>query len=286
MAGINSRLARAGLPAALGLWLAACGGAEPPTPALDRLGLVAREPDARQAVAALLSAYGGWETWVAQGEVEYRYRFAFYGGDPQPRLVRWQRHWLSLGDDPAMTMEDLDGTTPVTVRLAGDKVTLERDGAPIDDPDKAEFNRVFGRQARFDALLPWNLLATGCRLEWRGVKTPDEAGAVPAGPCDVVRLRFEIVTPGGGTDDWHDVYISRRSHLVEQIHSYRAAENAYRLSVWSDHRAFDGLRVATHREAYASDASGARGRLDAVADYSDLRFTPRDKPGQAADAGH
>ena len=76
----------------------------------------------------------------------------------------------------------------------------------------------------------------------------------------------------GGTDDWYDFYISRLTRLVEQVHSYRAQENAYRVSLWSDHRTYDGLRVASRREVHASDENGAIGRLEAVAEYSEVRF--------------
>jgi hypothetical protein len=95
---------------------------------------------------------------------------------------------------------------------------------------------------------------------------------VPAGPCDVLRLRFQRPTDGGGTDDWHDIYISRLSRLIEQVHSYRAQPNDFRLSVWSDHQNFGGIRVATRRRTYASDAGGVVGKLEAVAEYDDIHF--------------
>jgi hypothetical protein len=86
------------------------------------------------------------------------------------------------------------------------------------------------------------------------------------------------------SDDWQDLYISRRSHLIEQVHSYRAGPNDFRLSVWADHRVFDGIRVATRRSTYASDAAATVGRLEAVAEYSEVRFDVAwaEAPGEAA----
>lgn len=243
--------------------------------------LATRDEAAQKAVAALLSSCGGYEVWQGMREAEYEYRFQFYGGDAVPRLTRSQRHWLSLDDDVHVKLEDLGGPRPLEVRLDGDRVALRIAGTPLDDPEQAEFQRAFGRQVRWEFLTPWNLLQPGILLESRGVRTPPAAGRVPTGPCDVVRVRFERPMEGGGTDDWHDVYISGRSHLVEEILSYRSASHQYRLSVWSDQKPFDGLRVATRRETYASDADAVVGRLEAVAEYSGVRFIPRDTAAAA-----
>jgi hypothetical protein len=254
------------------------GRAEEQDPIVAKVQLATRDEKAQRAIAALLSSCGGYEVWQGMREAEYRYRFQFFGGDPQPRLVREQRHWLSLDDEVHVRLEDLEGADRLEVHLDLDKVALLRGGVPFDDPSQAEFQRAFGRQVRWEFLAPWTLLQPGIVLESRGVRTPPAARKVPPGPCDVVRVRFERPMEGGGTDDWHDVYISGRSHLVEEILTYRSEAHTYRLSVWSDHRDFDGLRVATRRETYGSDEEAAVGRLEAVAEYSDVRFTRRDAP--------
>jgi hypothetical protein len=148
------------------------------------------------------------------------------------------------------------------VRIDGDRVAVG-DGA-TGEVDDAEFRLAYGLALRRDFRLPWSLVDEGTTIETRGVRTPAPAGPVPPGPCDVLRLRL--------SDDWQDLYISRRSRLIEQVHSYRAGPNDFRLSVWADHRAFDGIRVATRRSTYASDAAATVGRLEAVAEYSDVRF--------------
>jgi len=247
--------------------------------------MATRDEAAQKAVSALLSSLGGYEVWQQMREVEYQYRFQFYGGDAAPRLTRSQRHWLSLDDEVHVKLEDLEGVQPLEVRLDGDQVALRRAGSAVNDPETAEFERAFGRQVRWEFLTPWNLLHPGILLESRGVRTPPAAGKVPTGPCDVVRVRFERPMEGGGTDDWHDVYISGRSHLVEEILSYRSASNQYRLSVWSDQKPFDGLRIATRRETYASDEAAEVGQLEAVAEYSDVRFIPRDGAAATPAAG-
>ena len=280
------RLARALSAASVAVaFLGGCDAPHEQDPIVARVHLATRDEGARKAVAALLSSSGGYEVWQGMREVEYEYRFRFYGGDPTPRLTRSQRHWLSLDDEVHVKLQDLDGPQPLEVRLDGDQVALSRAGAAVDDPDQADFERAFGRQVRWEFLTPWTLLQPGILLESRGVRTPPAVGKVPAGPCDVVRVRFERPMEGGSTDDWHDVYISGRSHLVEEILSYRSASNQYRLSVWSDQKPFDGLRVATRRETYASDEGAAVGRLEAVAEYSEVRFIPRDGADGAPGAG-
>jgi hypothetical protein len=266
----------AALAASAALVTACAGRAEEQDPIVARVQMATRDEKAQKAVAALLSSSGGYEVWQGMREVEYRYRFQFFGGDPQPRLLRLQQHWLSLDDEVHVRLADVEGPDPIEVTLDRDKVALLRGGQPLDDPSQAEFQRAFARQVRWEFLVPWTLLQSGVLLESRGVRTPPAAGKVPPGPCDVIRVRFERVMEGGGTDDWHDVYISGRSHLVEEIVTYRSASNQYRLSVWSDHRDFDGLRVATRRETYASDEGAAVGQLEAVAEYSDIRFIRRD----------
>ena len=290
---VTSRPAGRRLPTAAALVVAALpltlfGGCEAPEeqdPIVARVQMATRDEAAQKAVAALLSSSGGYEVWQGMREVEYQYRFQFYGGDSAPRLTRSQRHWLMLDDEVHVKLEDLGGPQPLEVRLDGDQVALRRGGAVVEDPEQADFERAFGRQVRWEFVTPWTLLQPGILLESRGTRTPPAAGKVPTGPCDVVRVRFERAMEGGNTDDWHDVYISGRSHLVEEILTYRSATNQYRLSVWSDQKPFDGLRIATRRETYASDEAAEVGRLEAVAEYSDVRFTPRDGAVAAPAAG-
>jgi len=257
-------------------WLAACAvaacAAPQNDPVTDRIRLVAADASAADAVASMLREYGGYEAWVARHAVEYRYTLSLFAGDPTPRMVTRQVHHIGLGDAVRVELLDIDSDEPQVVSLDGDAINVTQNGAVVDDASEIAFRRTYARALRWDFMTPWNLLDPSARLESRGVRTPQPTGPVPVGPCDVVRLRFERVTEGGGTDDWYDFYISRRSHLVEQIHSYRADAHGYRLAVWSDTRAFDGLRVATRRATYASDASAAAGRLEAVAEYADVRF--------------
>jgi hypothetical protein len=219
----------------------------------------------------MLVAYGGYSHWVSRRNVEYAYTLRLYGDQGTEKAMTRQIHRFALGPEPKGYIEDLSGDGQV-VRLDGESLVVTRGGLPLTDPSVLEFPRAYLGVARWSFLNPWNLLDPGTRLEPRSVRSPNAAGVVPAGPCDVVRLRFERPTDAGGTDDWYDFYISRLTRLVEQVHSYRAQENAYRLSLWSDHRTYDGLRVASRREVHASDENGAIGRLEAVAEYSEVRF--------------
>ncbi len=229
------------------------------------------DPEARQAVADMLAAYGGYSRWAGRRNVEYGYALRLYDALGTEKAMTRQIHRFDLGPEPKGYIEDLSGEGQV-VRLDGERLVVTRGGRTLTDPSVLAFPRAYLGVARWSFLNPWNLLDPGTRLEPRGVRTPPAAGIVPAGPCDVLRLRFERPTDAGGTDDWYDFYISRLTRLVEQVYSYRAQENAYRVSLWSDHRTYDGLRVATRREVHASDENGAIGRLEAVAEYSDVRF--------------
>ncbi|HKQ98212.1 MAG TPA: hypothetical protein VJV75_10085, partial [Candidatus Polarisedimenticolia bacterium] len=234
----------------------------------------ADDGEATRAVAALLSAYGGADTWTSMRGVEYRYQLTLYGPDGSARPATSQVHRLSLDPGLWLEMEEIlpGGTSPRVITLDGETLKVARAGVTEPTPDDADFRRAIGVAIRWEFRLPWTLLDHEAVVTSRGVRTPAAAGPVPAGPCDVIRLRFDAATPGSSTDDWHDLYVSRRSHLVEQVHTYRAAANDYRLTVWSDHRDFGGLRVATKRRTYGSDASAAVSALQAEAEYSDVRF--------------
>jgi hypothetical protein len=245
-----------------------CGGQEEPL--VSNLRSIS-EPEARRAVADMLSAYGGYGRWGSKRNVEYAYTLRLYGAGGVEKAMTRQIHRFALGPEPKGYIEDLAGDRQV-VRLDGERLVVTRGGQPLTDPSVLAFPKAYLGMARWSFMNPWNLLDPGTRLEPRGVRTPRVAGIVPAGPCDVVRLRFDRPTDAGGTDDWYDFYISRLTRLVEQVHSYRAQENAYRVSLWSDHRTYDGLRVASRREVHASDENGAIGRLEAVAEYSEVRF--------------
>jgi hypothetical protein len=262
----------AGLLALLLTTLVACGRPREQEPVIERLRAVTADAAAAQAVAAMLSAYGGYDVWSSKSTAEYRYEFSLYGGESTPKQVTRQRHRLALRDGVQVTLEDLEAPAPRRVVVDGESLAVTIDGRPVEEPEQADFRRVYAHAVRWDFLTPWTLLEPGSRLTSRGVRTPAASGPVPPGECDVVRLRFETAGEGGGTDDWYDLYISRLSHLVEQIHSYRAAQDIYRLEVWGDHKDFGGIRVATRRTTYASDASGAAGRLEATAELSDVRF--------------
>ncbi len=220
----------------------------------------------------MLGAYGGYDVWRQRQNVEYTYRLHIYGGHETPQFVAHQLHRLGLGREVRAYLEDLDISSPQVVRLDEENLLVTRGGSPVSDPSSLGFPRAYSRIIRWSFRIPWTILDPGSRLESRGVRTPQTTGPVPAGPCNVIRLRFDEPTDGGGTDDWHDFYISQRSRLVEQIHSYRSDDNAYRVVIWSDHRTVEGVRVASHRETYASDVSGAIGPLEAIADYEDVRF--------------
>lgn len=253
---------------------ASAGCAAPPDaePVTERLKAVTGDAAAEQAVAAMLSAYGGYDVWATKSTAEYQYVFSLYGGEATPKQVTRQRHRLALRDGVQVTLEDLDAPAPRRVVLDGESLAVFVDGRAVEEPDQADFRRVYAHTVRWDFLTPWTLLDPGSRLTSRGVRTPQPSGPVPPGPCDVVRLRFAAEGEGGGTDDWYDLYISRLSHLVEQIHSYRAEQDLYRLEVWGDHKDFGGIRVATRRTTFASDSVGAPKRLEAIAEISDVRF--------------
>jgi hypothetical protein len=262
-----------------GLVLAACGPPPADDPLSARLGQATTDPAAARAVTAMFSAYGGYDTWLAKSTAQYRYTLSFHGGEPAPRRVTRERHSLSLRDGVTLSIQEIDTPEARTIAIDGDSVQVTAGGRPVTDPAEIEFRHAYGRIVRWDFLTPWVLVDPGSRLTSRGVRTPASGGTVPPGPCDVVRLRFAEAGEGGGTDDWYDIYISRLSHLVEQVHSYRSGPNEFRLAVWSNHLDFDGLLVATRRETYASDTAGAAGRLEAVAELAEVRFdAPAGRP--------
>jgi len=155
--------------------------------------------------------------------------------------------------------------------VAGSRIEVRKAGAPVVDPAQLDFPRAFMKVARFTFLLPWNLLDTEARLQFRGERTPPAAGHVPADECDVVRLTFETKDPSL-KDDWYDLYVSRVNHIIDRVHSYRGEDRSYWLSLWSDHRTFGGVRVATRRETHVSDVAATIGPLEAVVEYADVRF--------------
>jgi hypothetical protein len=263
--------------AAIGGCLLACGAPES-DPVMDRLLAIA-DARAARAVAEMLEAYGGYPTWKRLGNVEYTYHLRIFGGGATPQAEARQLHRLGLLDEVQVYVEDLDSTAPQVLRLDGGEVAVTRGGMPVNDPDLLDFPRAFSRIIRWTFRAPWTLLDRHSLLEARASRTPDSHGPVPVGPCDVVRLRFTEETEGGTVEDWHDFYISQRSRLLERIHSYRAEDQSYRLTIWSDHRTIDGVRVPSRRETYASDLNGAIGALEAVAEYDAVRFNAPFDPG-------
>jgi len=246
-----------------------CGESRP-DPISERLQAIA-DPEAESVVLAMFDAYGPYSTWSAHRNVEYTYRLQLFGGGKDPQAVVHQLHRFDLGAGERSFAQDLDGTERQVVRVAGSRIDVTRSGAPVTEPAQLEFPRAFMRIARFTFLLPWNLLDTESRLQYRGERTPPMAGHVPSDECDVVRLTFEEKDPSR-KDDWHDLYVSRVNHLIDRIHSYRGEDRSYWLSLWSDHRTFGGVRVATRRETHASDVAATIGPLEAVVEYSDVRF--------------
>ncbi len=252
-----------------GLMQAACGTQEPDP--VSRMLESNADPASAEIVAAALKVYGGYVEWSARRNVEYRYRLEFFGGQNVPQKESHQIHRLKLGGEAQAYIEDLDGPVFQTVRLDGDAVEVLRGGLPVTDPASLGFPKAYTRIARWTFLQPWALLDPDVRLEIRAERTPPSAGRVPAGPCDVVRLTFADKETTG-PPDWWDFYFDRLNHLVDRVHSYRAEDGAYLVTLWSDHRRFDGLRVATRRETHASDVTGAIGAIELVVEYSDIRF--------------
>ncbi len=248
----------------------ACAG-RPPDPLAERLEAIA-DPESAAVVTRVLDAYGGYANWMRHHNAEYTYHLEFYGGQKTPQKVTRQIHRLGLGPREQAYVEDLDLEAPQIVRLDGEGLEVTRGGVPVADPADLDFPRAFSQIARWSFLNPWNLLDPQSLLEYRGVRTPPAAGQVPAGPCEVVRLRFDRGGREGPSLDWYDFYVNRLSLLLDRIHSYRAEDATYRVSIWSDHRKFDDVRVATRRDTYSSDAGGAIGPLEVVAEYTDVRF--------------
>jgi predicted DCC family thiol-disulfide oxidoreductase YuxK len=245
-------------------------GPDRPDPVTERLQAIA-DQEAGDIVLSLFEAYGPYAAWSAHHNVEYTYRLQFYGGAKEPKAVTRQLHRMDLGVEERSMAQDLEGTEHQVIRVAGGRLEVTRSGAPVTDPAQLEFPRAFMRIARFTFLLPWNLLDAESRLDYRGERTPPTASRVPADECDVVRLTFDEKDTSR-KDDWYDLYVSRVNHLIDRIHSYRGQDRTYWVSLWSDHRTFGDVRVATHRETHASDVTGLIGPLEAVVDYSDVRF--------------
>ncbi len=259
-------LTAAMLPALLG-----CGGADD-DPVGERLAMIA-DPIASGVLAAAFENYGGYETWGRHRTVEYRYTLKLYAGKQEPIAVSRQIHRFALREEKTY-IEELDVPEPRIMRLDGEALEVDRGGLPVTNPEELEFPRALSRLVRWSFMNPWNLLATGTVLEARAVRTPAAEGSIPSDPCDVVRFRRTEDGTDGGTesDDWHDFYISRLSRLVDRVHSYRADDHSYRISIWSDYWTIGGVRVPTERRVYSSDEFGSLGQLEAVARYSDIRF--------------
>jgi len=253
------------------LLLVGCGDAPPPDPVLARLQAIADAP-AIEVVTSLMSAYGGYDTWRKRRNVEYVCRLEFYKAGKGPQASTRQLHRFALGVPPRAYVEDLDSPVPQIVRLDGEAFEVTRGGVPVIDPALLEFPRAWVTIARRSFLVPWSLLDAGATIEARSPRTPPPSGPVPPGMCDVIRLRRDDANDGLAPDDWQDIYVSRLTRLVERIHQYRSGDHSFRVAIWSDHRTFDGLRVATIRRMYTSDATGAVGALEVVSEYSDVRF--------------
>jgi len=253
--------------------LLAVGCADPPSPdpVLARLQAIADAP-AIDVVTSLMSAYGGYDIWRKRRNVEYVCRLEFYRGGKSPQASTRQLHRFALGVPVRAYVEDLDGPAPQVVRLDGEAFEVTRGGVPVLEPQLLEFPRAWVTVARRSFLIPWSLLDRGTTLEARSPRTPPPSGPVPAGVCDVIRLRRDDDNDGLAPDDWQDIYVSRITRLVERIHQYRSGDHSFRVEIWSDHRTFDGLRVATLRRMYTSDAVGEVGDLEVVSEYSDVRF--------------
>lgn len=249
---------------------AACAAA-PDDPSAARLREIS-DPRAASLVGALIQAFGGYPAWAGHRNVEYTCRLTYYGGREAPQASTRQVHRLGLGRAERAYVEDLEGEARQVVRLDGERFQVARGGGVVADSDQAALPRAFARLARFTFLTPWVLLDGGPRLEYRGERTPPAAGRVPASVCDVLRLTFPHSDTDERSDDWYDFYVSRLSGLIERVNDYRAKDATYRVSLWSDYRTIDSLRIATRRETHASDATGQVGPLEVVSEYSDVRF--------------
>lgn len=261
--------ARTAALAGLALLCAVCG-APPPDPLREHLESIA-DLGAAEVVAAMFEAYGGYGAWRQHHSVEYVHRLEFYGGKKTPEKVSRQIHRFSIGPDLQAYLEDLDVAPAQIVRLSGDVLEVTRDGEQVIDPKQLEFPRLFSRYARWTFQQPWSLIEPGSSLAIRSQRTPPPAGRTTPDPCDVVRLTLKP-QDGSPPKDWNDFYISRVSRLVDRVHAYRAEDGAYRVTVWSDHRGFDGVRAPTRRATYASDVSGVIGPLELVVEYTNVRF--------------
>ena len=247
-----------------------CAGEAPRDPVADRLEASA-DPQAAAIVRRMLQAYGGHPVWARLGSVGYIQRLEFHGGKDEPQTVTRQLHRFTLGSEMRVYLEDLDVAEPLVIRLVDDVLQVTRAGVPVSDPDQLAFPRAFARIVRQAFRQPWNLLDPGIELVIRSPRTPPPAGRVPSEICDVVRFT-EKPPDNSETSDWQDFYIGRLSHLVDRVHTYRAEDGAYRVTVWSDHRRFGDVRVATRRATYASDVTGMVGPLEVVVEYADIRF--------------
>ncbi len=258
------------LAAGTSLALSGCGAQEDPL--VDRLAAIA-DPAAAAVLRATFRNYGGYDAWARHETVEYLYTLEIYNGRKEPFAVSRQLHRLGLREERAY-VEELDVDEPRVVRLDGDALEVRRGGLRITEPDELEYPRALSRLVRWSFMHPWNLLGPGSVLEGRATRTPPAEGTIPADPCDVVRHRLTRDGRDGGveSDDWQDFYISRLSRLVDRVHSYRADDHTYRVSIWSDYWTVGGVRVATRRRTYASDELGMLGQLEGIATYSDIRF--------------
>jgi predicted DCC family thiol-disulfide oxidoreductase YuxK len=251
--------------------VAGCGGVDR-DPVQERLAAIA-DPVALEVMKAAFENYGGYEAWSRHSTVEYAYSLRFFGGRAEPLAISRQIHRLGLREERAY-VEDLGVPAPRVVVLDGDRLQVSRGGSPVEDPAELEYPRALSKLVRWSFMNPWNLLAAGTVLEARAHRTPAAEAAIPADPCDVIRYRRTRDGKDGGpeSDDWHDFYFSRLSRLVDRIHSYRADDHSYRVSIWSDYWTIGGIRIATQRRTYSSDELGVLGSLEAIADYSDIRF--------------
>ena len=279
--GAGERLVR-GL-VALGIVALLPGCAEPPPDLVGERLQASADSRAAEIIRTMLDAYGGIEAWRRHHTIEYIHRLEFHGGQEEPQVVTRQIHRFTLGGEVRAYIEDLETKEPQVVRLVDDVALVTRAGVPVLDPAQIAFPRAFSLIARRAVLQPWSLLDPGIDLVMRSPRTPPPAGRVPSEMCDVVRFT-EAPAGQGAPSDWEDYYVSRLSHLIDRVHSYRGEDGAYRVTLWSDHRTVDGVRMATRRATHSSDVTGVVGALEVVVEYSDVRFDAPVEPESTAAA--
>lgn len=228
---------------------------------MSRLG----EGPAADVVRRAIAWSGGWEQWESKETVRYTKRITNFGaGEPSATT---QIHAYRLHPHPAARIDE--ATEEGRVALINDMEGGWRvvDGR-VDDAPEARMrarNPTFGSHYIFS--MPWKLTDRGAELEYVG---PTELADGTS--AEGVRVRYAPgVGDAGGQHVW-TFFFDADGKLVANLRAYGAGPDGYGYTEYDGHREIDGIRMATKRIAYRSNAQAERVERTTEYEYEDVEF--------------